>query len=230
MRATPHSNVGDSGPSTSPPALGDGKGFWTVGQVAAFLGVCPNTARSLIDSGEIESYRTIGNQRRVSARSVWQYAYGFDPEEEEEGTGEVGIYVRVSSESQDQKGSLQRQTERLLGEVSQREGLDEGEISVFKDVASSFGSRSGLNSFVDSVIARKVKRLYCEYQDRLSRVPALTRLVEHLCQRYGVEIVCLDKQETNPDDLQAAMAELLSFATVVANRISSQKSKAARQK
>jgi len=77
-------------------------------------------------------------------------------------------------------------------------------IVVYKDVASSFGNREGLNRLVDAIIEGKVKRLYCEYQDRLSRVPALTRLVEHLAKRYGVTIVCLDTEETSEDELQGA--------------------------
>jgi excisionase family DNA binding protein len=210
----------------------NGHTFWTVSRVSEFLGLCKTTTRELIDSGQIESYRTLGNQRRISVRSVYQYA-GFDLEEENDGRGcssDVAVYCRVSSESQDQKGSLSRQLERVLNETSQREGVDQSDIEVFTDVASSFGSREGLNGLVDRIVDGGVRIVYVEFQDRLSRVPALTRLLEHICNRFNVKLVFLQIEDTDPDSLQSAMKELLDYCQVVANRVSAAKSRLVIQK
>jgi len=133
--------------------------------------------------------------------------------------------VRVSSEKQEQAGSLERQEKRLREEVSQRENIPAKSLPIYSDVASSFGSRKGLNVLVDAMLEGRVKRIYCEYLDRLSRTPALTHLIEHLAKRQGVEIVCLDVEETDPSELEYMTKELIAFITVVSNRVSAMKSR-----
>ena len=73
----------------------------------------------------------------------------------------------------------------MLETVSEREKVERGELKVYRDVASSFGERPGLNALIDDLIAGKVERIWVECADRLSRVPALTRLVEHLAKHMG---------------------------------------------
>ena len=48
--------------------------------------------------------------------------------------------------------------------------------------------------------------------------------MEHLCKRYSVQIVCLDKEEECEDEIQNAMKELLAYTTVISNRINARKS------
>jgi hypothetical protein len=60
------------------------------------------------------------------------------------------------------------------------------------------------------------------YLDRLSRVPALTRLLEHVCKRFGVAIVALDTEDS--EDQAIWQKELLGYITVWCNRQSAQKS------
>lgn len=198
----------------------------SISVAADMLGVSPATARRMIAGGQIESATTLGGHRRVSVASINNWL-GFDDggDNEQERVGEIAIYCRVSSLSQDRQGSLDRQLERLLSEVAEREGIERGEIQVYKDVASSFGNREGLNNLVEAIIGGKVTRIYCEFQDRLSRVPALTRLIESLAGARGVEIIHLDKEEKDADSLQDAMKELLDYCTVVSNRISAAKSR-----
>lgn len=177
--------------------------------------------------GELPCLTLPSGHRRFRLEDCLSYFEGLSPEDlmsGNAGDGSIAVYVRVSSESQDKAGSLSRQLDRLLTEVSRREGIKRDKITVYKDVASSFGNREGLNRLVDAIIDGRVKRLYCEYQDRLSRVPALTRLVEHLAKRYGVQIVCLDTEEISEDELQGAMKELLAYTTVISNRINARKS------
>ncbi len=175
-----------------------------------------------IQEGAIEHYYTSGKHARIDSSSLRAYLFGEVEEEQvEDKKGEIAIYARTSSESQ--KESLDRQVERLLGEVSARENLSPDSIPVYKDIASSFGSRESLNRLVDAIIEGKVKKIYCEYLDRLSRVPALTRLLEHLCDKFGVEIICLDVEDSEPQEIY--QKELLGFLTVWCNRQSAAKSR-----
>ena len=99
--------------------------------------------------------------------------------------------------------------------------MSEESLPVYSDVASSFGSRDSLNRLVDDIIDGKVRKVYCEYLDRLSRVPGLTHLINHHCKRYAVEVIALDLEDTEDKDVY--QAELLNFLTVWCNRRSSDK-------
>ena len=107
--------------------------------------------------------------------------------------------------------------------MSSREGIESEAIAVYSDVATSFGSRDGLNRLVDDIIDGKVKKIYCEYLDRLSRVPGLTHLINHLCKRYGVEVIALDLEDSEENEIY--QKELLGFLTVWCNRQSAMKSR-----
>lgn len=204
-------------------------GYLTVSQAASVYGISPQTVRNEVERGCLQAVRTSGGHRRISLASLREFYEGIsaDEQQEEEGGSGIAIYARVSDVSQtakgkDGKGSLDRQIERLLGEVSRREGIARESIGVYKDVASSFGDREGLNKLVDGIIDGRVKKVYCLYLDRLSRVPALTRLVEHLAERFGVAIVALDTEDSETQDVW--QKELLGYITVWCNRQSAAKS------
>ena len=142
--------------------------YLRVSAAASFYGVSSQTIRNEIERGNLTCVRTGGLHRRVSLASLREFYEGVSPEDENEaerGCG-VSVYARVSDCSQNTKGqdgksSLERQLERLLTEVSQREGVAQEEIRVFKDVASSFGDRIGLNNLIDTVISGTTKKVYC---------------------------------------------------------------------
>jgi hypothetical protein len=109
-----------------------------------------------------------------------------------------------------------------LDTVAEREGIARDSIKVYRDIASAFGQRDGLNNMVDDLIEGRISRIYVEHQDRLSRVPGLTRLVEHLAKSRGVSIVALDREE-NVDEVKNNLLELVEFVTVLANRTNGRK-------
>ncbi len=192
----------------------------SLGKAAQLLGCHPNSLRRYCDDGLIECQILPSGHRRISQRAI--DAYNGVLEDDGKGNFGAGItcYARVSDISG--KAPLDRQIERLLIEVSQRENIEKEEITIYKDLASSFGDREGLNRLVDSVINGQVKKIYCLYLDRLSRVPALTRLLESICKRFGVEIIALDVEDCETQDVW--QKELLGYITVWCNRQSAQKS------
>jgi hypothetical protein len=115
--------------------------------------------------------------------------------------------------------------ERLVREVSKREAIPADSINSVQDVASSFGDRKGVNKLVDAMLDGRVRVIYCEFANRLSRIPALTRLIEHLAKRTNVKIVCLDKEDTDDNDKGIDFAEIIDYFTVVSNRASAAKSR-----
>jgi len=62
---------------------------------------------------------------------------GTKDEVAEEGR-KVAIYVRVSSVGQERQGSLERQLNRMLETVAEREGIIREKIAVYRDVASGW--------------------------------------------------------------------------------------------
>lgn len=147
--------------------------------------------------------------------------------EEERGGNGIAIYVRVSSESQDKAGSLKRQEARLLEQVSTLEECPQSEIRTYRDVCSSFSQREGLERLLSDMLDGKgIRKIYVENFNRWSRVPAMTKVLEFLARRAGVELVALDlSEEKDPDSLQADVRELVDFVTVLACRSASRKSK-----
>lgn len=202
---------------------------YTLSQASLALGIHPNTCRRYCDSGLIGCTVLPSGHRRLTQRDLDAFNGILEDDAAKESVGGKGIavYARVSDVSQNSKGqdgksSLERQIGRLLEETSKREGIDQGDIRLFKDVASSFGDREGLNKLVDTIIDGTTKKVYCLYLDRLSRIPALTRLIEHLCKRFGVEIIALDVEDCEGQEVW--QKELLGYITVWCNRQSAQKS------
>ena len=215
MQATHHSSVCPV-PASS---------LLTIAQAAARFGVHPWTLRDWDRKGLIRSYRVAETGwRRFDPDSIAAHM-GLASPGEQEGNGAMMlpcIYVRVSSETQDKAGNRDRQESRMRKEVAAREGISPRSVLVFCDTASSYGDRPGLNAMMEKVIEGRISRVYVEYVDRLSRVPSLTRLGESICRNRGVDLVVIQKEETE-DIVQVAMLELVKFAQVIGCKISGQR-------
>jgi DNA invertase Pin-like site-specific DNA recombinase len=100
--------------------------------------------------------------------------------------------------------------------AAETEGIDESELLVFQDVASSFAdTRQGLNRLLDAIIAGQVSRLYVLQQDRLARLGCVLGIVNHFAEQHGVEIVYLD-DETDKDE---AVSDWQDLMVIIANTI-----------
>jgi len=199
--------------------------YLSIGAASRLLSISREALRAYEKNGRLVSYRTAGNHhghRRYLKSDLLAQCLGVEATETAvDGGKRIAVYCRCSAANQ--KDSLNRQLNRMLTVVAEREGVDQSALIVFQEIASSFGERPKLNSLIDAICSQQVKRIYVEHQDRLSRVPALTRMVEHLCKKNDVELICLDREETQPDEMANAMSELVEFCQVICNRMSSRK-------
>lgn len=192
-------------------------GFATVSEAADYLCVSDTTLRALLDGHELDGFLTAGGHRRVSWSSLRTYA-GHDIAENDT-TRQVAVYLRVSSESQNQAGSLERQKQYVIDETSKRNRIPTESILIFSDIGSSYSERKGLNRLVDAMLDGRVSKVVVQVEDRLSRIESTTSLLYHLAKRTNVTFEFLEDDDSDQDEITAAMAELLRHSTCISSRI-----------
>jgi len=202
-----------------------GKSFLTSYEAAKIASVSHVTILAWLKEGYVRFYKTSGNHARIDARSLRAYLFGESEEKEVEEKRGVCCFCRVSSTRQDNRGSLERQVERLTTIVADREQLEKGSIKVYKEVCSSYGTRPVLNGMIEDMISGQISKIFVENKDRFSRVESTTSLIESLAKNRGIEIIYLDCEETDLDELQAGMMELVAFAGIITARVNASKSR-----
>ena len=151
--------------------------------------------------------------RRLSVASVKAYAAGTTTDDlaaygNEQGKKVVG-YARCSSAGQ--KDSLTRQVDRLTAHISKTYNLPTDAIDIRSEVCSSFsGNRKGFFELCDDITDGKISVVVSEFKNRFSRVPCQLRLLEHIAERNGCELVFLDCEE-NENEEKANMLELVDY-------------------
>lgn len=196
---------------------GKSSGSVSVGQAARMLDVSPQSIRNYSASGELEETRTLGGHRRITVASIRQYQ-GFDAEETtDDETADTIVYARVSTNRQKSDGNLSRQVERLQEHCQEAYGIES--VTTIQEVGSGLnGSRRGYLKLVSLILSGKIRRVVCEYKDRLSRSD--TALLEMICDKQGVELVCTERTVEATDPQSEMVADLLAIVTVYANRSS----------
>jgi len=161
---------------------------------ARLAGISVELLRYYANCGTVECERTIGGHRLVKRDSLVR-ALGLNVEDTtDEPTAErqTVIYARVSTDKQRKEGNLTRQVERL--EAYAREHYAAESTTTIQETGSGLNhERKGFVRLVDLVLDGRVKRILCEFGDRISRNSR--SLVYRLCEKMGVEIV-----ETRPSD------------------------------
>jgi len=122
----------------------------------------------------------------------------------------LGIYTRVSTEEQSEKGlSLENQVKRGI-ELAMKMGCD---YKVFTDAGLSgkipFDKRPGLNSLLNEVVSKKIDMIFVIDLDRLSRADIIqTTLIKNIIKENGVRLFELTG-ETNLNDInQELLADI----------------------
>lgn len=183
----------------------------TVTKAAEQLGVTKKTLQDWDKSGKLLALRTVGGHRRYRQSDI-EKLQGLEPEASN--LGSVGVYCRVSSQDQKQKGDLDRQKARLLEYCAEKEYKVE---AVLVDVCSGMkAKRPQLRQLFNLVSERKINRVVIEYKDRLCRF--MFEVFEAFFNSHGVEIECVE--EVFPKSFENELVEdMLSLLSSFSSKI-----------
>jgi site-specific DNA recombinase len=121
----------------------------------------------------------------------------------------VAIYARVSTEAQEQRGTIGSQLEALRQRVAAdgneliAEYLDEG-------ISGARLDRPGLDALRDAAQAGAIDAVFCLTPDRLSRSYAYQVLICDELARHGVPVVYLDAPDIDSDPQARLLTQIQS--------------------
>jgi predicted site-specific integrase-resolvase len=202
--------------------------FCRVQTAARLLGVSVQTIRNYADdpANAVEVRRTPGNHRLVNWAQLAE-VFGFDvasdePEQPTEDVGKVCVcYSRVSTRSQCIDKNLDRQAARLRAFVEANHPDESATCLQVSEQASGINSeRRGLTKIIDLALAGRLKTLFIEQEDRLSR--GSYALIARLLARCGVEIVVTrtgERESTATDAESEIFADAMAMIYVGQSRL-----------
>ncbi|NOY40763.1 MAG: IS607 family transposase [Planctomycetes bacterium] len=215
---------------------GSGNSFLALRDVCKILGASPSSVRRWSHpdyENRLPVYR-VGNKghRRFRLDDVLAFA---GIEKEEENSGSVLAYCRVSTNSQaknfnadnDSKSGLQRQVEKLK-EYSQEHFNTEP--TVFTDIASGLSySRSGLNRLLDQILDSQHDNstILLTHRDRAFRFG--TEIFERICSAHSIKIIYTEKTLNESEEAEL-VSEILDIFHVFSCRKYSARGAAATRK
>ena len=163
-------------------------------QASEFLNVTPDCLRKWNKSGKLVPLRTVGGHRRYDEIAT-------------NGNVSCATYARVSSNSQNQTGDLDRQSQRL-SEYCAKNNLYVKYI--IKDVGSGLNdSRNGFVRLTELIIAKKVNVLVVEHKDRLTRFQF--KFIKKMFESYGCKIIVINEVDvSDTEELADDMMSLLA--------------------
>lgn len=200
------------------------KKILSISDAASILGVSDETLRNWERDGKLTPFYTEGGHRRYYKNDIEKLA-GTYVEPVKISTGNrVGIYCRVSSHEQKQKGDLERQVGRMTTEALKR---GYSIVSVFDEVGSGMNdNRKKLQKLFELVEKKEIDVVLVEHKDRLSRF-CFNYLVSYF-NSYDVKIEIAEitigraYEQELVEDILSLMA---SFSAKVYGRRSSQNRK-----
>jgi predicted site-specific integrase-resolvase len=202
--------------------------FCRVQTAARLLGVSVQTIRNYADDPRngVEVHRSPGGHRYIDLSAIAE-VFGFDlgveapPESEStEAVGKVCVcYSRVSTRSQCIDKNLERQAARLRAYV---EANPTGEqcIDVSEQASGINSERRGLTKIIDLALSGRLKTLFIEHEERLSR--GSYALIARLLAKCGVEIVVTrtgERESTAKDAESEIFADAMAMIYVGQSRL-----------
>lgn len=127
------------------------------------------------------------------------------------GSKKALCYTRVSTRKQ--KDDLERQSQ-VLQNFCQANGMS---YEVILDIGSGLNyKKAGLQQLTDAILSRKADCIVLTHRDRLLRFGY--ELIEYLCQKQGIQILCISQDE-KPDSSQELAEDVLAVLTVFSSRL-----------
>ena len=193
------------------------KSVLSIGKVAEFLGVHPQTLRNWERNGRLApDYISPGGTRRYKLTSLMKVnrIEFSDPTDNKK----TIAYARVSSH--DQKSDLDRQA-KVLELYCAQHGYD---YELIKDLGSGMNyQKKGLQKLLNMILQGDVGRLVITHKDRLLRFGA--ELIFSICEAKQVEVIILNKGDEQPSFEEELAKDVLEIITVFSARLYGSRSK-----
>jgi predicted site-specific integrase-resolvase len=178
-------------------------GLVKIGKAAETLGVSVQTLHKWEATGElVPDRKSAGGTRYYDLAKILKLGNEDAP---------TVAYARVSSH--DQKADLARQAE-LLEAFCAAKGW---RFEIIQDLGSGLNYRKkGLNTLLEMILRRKMRRLVLTHKDRLLRFGS--ELVFALCELQNIEIVIINKGE-QPSFEEELAKDVIEIITVFSARL-----------
>lgn len=116
-------------------------------------------------------------------------------------------YARVSTRKQEQRGDLDRQVQNIINYVVTKNPYN---LMTITDVASGLNdNRKGLTKLITLIQENKVKRIFVNYKDRLTRFGF--NYIKMLCDFHNVEIIVISDAETDKSVSEELAEDIISL-------------------
>jgi putative resolvase len=186
----------------------------SISKAADQLGVCIDTLREWDKAGTLVSVKTAGNHRRYRIEDIEKMNGTFIEGQAKQGKVRVGVYARVSSHEQKQKGDLERQVGRILKYCVEKkyevvESLDEVGSGMNED-------RAKLKRLFKLVSEHKIDKVVVEHKDRLARF--MIGFLQEFFASHDVEIEWMSEILGKSYE-QELVEDILSLMSSFSNKI-----------
>lgn len=177
------------------------KPYYKSGEVAEFIGVQTRTVQNYCKNGILDEIFTKTGRRLIPRESLIAYLKEKHMLYENDNRFDA-VYVRVSTHKQKERGDLNRQKSKILEQIVT---LNPKDLHFYEDVASGLNdNRKGLNQLIDSIMDKRIKRVFILYKDRLTRFGF--NYLQQMCDKTNTELIILSK-ETNSQSTEEELAE-----------------------
>ena len=177
------------------------KQFYKPKEVADIINVSTRTIQNYCDNKQLEAVRTPKGHRLITTKSLTDFLDKQGVLLKEDDRSDV-IYARVSSSNQFKRGDLDRQINNIVNFAIH---MNPQNLLTITDIGSGLNdNRKGLNKLLELIEEDKVKRIFINYKDRLTRFGF--NYIEKICKFHNVEIIIVS-EEINDKSISEELAE-----------------------
>lgn len=177
------------------------KQFYKPKEVADIINVSTRTIQNYCDNKQLEAVRTPKGHRLITTKSLIDFLDKQGVLLKEDDRSDV-IYARVSSSNQYKRGDLDRQVNNIVNFAIH---MNPQNLLTITDIGSGLNdNRKGLNKLLELIEEDKVKRIFINYKDRLTRFGF--NYIEKICKFHNVEIIIVS-EEINDKSISEELAE-----------------------
>ncbi len=177
-------------------------------EASKLLGVSTRTIQRWDKQGLIKVVRTPKGRRRIPLSEVKRIL------SQAINDRRAVVYARVSSQKQNNEGTLERQIERIL-KYAKENNFEV--IKIFKDTASGINDkRKSFWKMIEFIKENQVPYLIVEFEDRLTRFGL--EYIKALLEEYGTQLIVIENKMTK-DKIQELVEDLITIITSFTARI-----------